>query len=150
MNKQVELVKEFHTKFQAELGELKPSPLLDLRLKLIKEELQELEDAATAGDRTEALDAILDLLYVIYGFAIAFNIDKNLEQGFDRVHRSNMSKLCSSRAEATVTQQHYLSKTGTDSSVEKLSDTEFLVLRKGDRKVLKNVNYSPVYLGDLV
>ena len=62
-----------------------------LRLKLIKEELQELLEAMKKKDLLEVADALTDILYVTYGTGHAFGI--NLDKCFDEVQTSNMSKL---------------------------------------------------------
>ena len=62
-----------------------------LRLKLIKEELQELLEAMKKKDLLEVADALTDILYVTYGAGHAFGID--LDKCFEEVQRSNMSKL---------------------------------------------------------
>ena len=63
----------------------------NLRLSLIKEELEELNDAIKKKDLLEIADALTDILYVTYGAGHAFGI--NLDRCFDEVQRSNMSKL---------------------------------------------------------
>ena len=63
----------------------------NLRLSLIKEELDELTDAIKKKDLVEVADALTDILYVTYGAGHAFGI--NLDKCFDEVQRSNMSKL---------------------------------------------------------
>ena len=63
----------------------------ELRLELIREEYQELEEAVENKDMVEVADALTDLLYVIYGAGHAFGID--LDECFLEVHESNMSKL---------------------------------------------------------
>ena len=62
-----------------------------LRLDLIKEELNELTEAMNNKDLLEVADALTDILYVTYGAGHAFGI--NLDQCFDEVQNSNMSKL---------------------------------------------------------
>jgi predicted HAD superfamily Cof-like phosphohydrolase len=62
-----------------------------LRIDLIKEELDELEEAMKNNDLLEVADALTDILYVTYGAGHAFGID--LDKCFDEVQRSNMSKL---------------------------------------------------------
>jgi len=63
----------------------------ELRLELIREEYEELEEAIENRDMIEVADALTDLLYVIYGAGHAFGID--LDACFLEVHESNMSKL---------------------------------------------------------
>lgn len=62
-----------------------------LRLSLIHEELEELEEALDEKNLVEVADALTDLLYVIYGAGHAFGLD--LDACFEEVHSSNMSKL---------------------------------------------------------
>ena len=62
-----------------------------LRYDLIKEELEELNEAMKNKDLLEVADALTDILYVTYGAGHAFGID--LDQCFDEVQNSNMSKL---------------------------------------------------------
>ena len=62
-----------------------------LRLDLIKEELDELQEAMDNKDLLEVADALTDILYVTYGAGHAFGI--NLDQCFEEVQNSNMSKL---------------------------------------------------------
>ena len=62
-----------------------------LRIDLIKEELDELQEAMKNNDLLEVADAITDILYVTYGSGHAFGID--LDKCFDEVQNSNMSKL---------------------------------------------------------
>ena len=63
----------------------------NLRIDLIKEELQELTEAMNNKDLLEVADALTDILYVTYGAGHAFGID--LDKCFDEVQNSNMSKL---------------------------------------------------------
>lgn len=61
------------------------------RLNLIVEELDELVDALNWDNKIEAIDALCDLLYVIYGTAVEMGVD--LQPFFDEVHESNMTKI---------------------------------------------------------
>ena len=63
----------------------------ELRLSLIKEELDELIEAMNKKDLVEVADALTDILYVTYGAGHAFGI--NLDDCFEEVQNSNMSKL---------------------------------------------------------
>ena len=62
-----------------------------LRLDLIREELNELEQAMKTRNLKEVADALTDILYVTYGAGHAFGID--LDKCFEEVQNSNMSKL---------------------------------------------------------
>ena len=64
---------------------------MQLRYDLIKEELNELEQAMKAKDLKEVADALTDILYVTYGAGYAYGI--NLDKCFKEVQRANMSKL---------------------------------------------------------
>ena len=63
----------------------------ELRIELIQEELEELSDAVADRDMVQIADALTDLLYVVYGAGHSFGID--LDECFQEVHASNMSKL---------------------------------------------------------
>lgn len=89
-----ERVKQFMDTFGQEVKSSPefPDPVIQmLRVELIKEELQELQEAIHAKDIVEVADALTDLLYVVYGAGAAFGID--LDACFEEVHESNMSKL---------------------------------------------------------
>jgi|TARA_Y100000590_G_scaffold390388_1_gene466153 Uncharacterized protein conserved in bacteria len=64
---------------------------MNLRFDLIKEELDELEQAMKTKDLKEVADALTDILYVTYGAGCAYGI--NLDKCFKEVQRANMSKL---------------------------------------------------------
>jgi predicted HAD superfamily Cof-like phosphohydrolase len=89
-----EKVKNFMQTFGQEVKN-KPSFSSDkinsLRFDLIKEELDELKAALDNKDLLEVADALTDILYVTYGAGHAFGI--NLDNCFDEVQKSNMSKL---------------------------------------------------------
>ena len=64
---------------------------MQLRFDLIKEELNELEQAMKTSNLKEVADALTDILYVTYGAGYAYGID--LDKCFKEVQRANMSKL---------------------------------------------------------
>ena len=89
-----ESVKKFMETFGQEIKEKASFPnekIISLRYDLIKEELEELQDAINNKDIKEVADALTDILYVTYGAGHAFGI--NLDQCFEEVQNSNMSKL---------------------------------------------------------
>ena len=64
---------------------------MQLRYDLIKEELNELEQAMKSKNLKEIADALTDILYVTYGAGFAYGVD--LDKCFKEVQRANMSKL---------------------------------------------------------
>jgi len=151
-----EKVKEFNRAFGIEvpdepvshLGEVKPS-ILTLKMKLIKEEVQELWDAVATDNLVETVDALSDIVYVVYGMGIALGVD--LDHAFHRVHESNMSKLCSSQSEAEDTVKWYQEKFKAgelpyDQPVWRVQNGRYIVLNESTGKVLKSIHYHPVDL----
>ena len=65
--------------------------IVKLRYDLIKEELNELQNAIKTKNLKEIADALSDILYVTYGAGHAYGID--LDKCFSEVQKSNMSKL---------------------------------------------------------
>ena len=88
-------VAEFHRAFglamAAEPVRDAPPELLQLRHRLLAEEVCEFEEAARERDLTAMADALADIVYIAYGSAVALGIDLDLV--LSEVHRSNMSKL---------------------------------------------------------
>ena len=87
-------VKKFMKTFGQEVKEKNEFPdkkIIQLRYELIKEELEELNQAIKDKDMKEVADALTDILYVTYGAGHAFGVD--LDKCFDEVQNSNMSKL---------------------------------------------------------
>ena len=109
-------VREFHETYGQEVLHTAKFPsekTQQMRVDLIAEELDELRAAIADQNIIEVADALTDLLYVVYGAGHAFGID--LDETFNEVHRSNMSKL------------------GEDGKP----------IRREDGKVLKGPNYTP-------
>ena len=87
-------VKTFMNTYGQEIRDKASFPdkkIVQLRIDLIQEELNELKDAITSNDIIEVADALTDILYVTYGAGHSFGI--NLDKCFDEVQDSNMSKL---------------------------------------------------------
>jgi len=100
--------------------------LLEMRMDLIDEEVDEVSQELPAYfpdgghiDKAALTKELADLLYVTYGFAVTFGLP--IDEVFERVHRSNMSKL------------------GDDGKP----------IYREDGKVLKGPNYQPPTLEDL-
>lgn len=111
-----EKVKQFHEAFGHLIGVEPgwiPGDKEAMHLKLITEEAKEVNEAVENFDFVNLAQELADLLYVTYSFAIALGID--IDEVFDAVHTSNMSKL------------------GDDGKP----------IYREDGKVLKGPNYSP-------
>ena len=72
-------------------AEFPKKKIVKLRYDLIKEELNELQNAIKTKNLKEIADALTDILYVTYGAGHAYGID--LDKCFGEVQNSNMSKL---------------------------------------------------------
>jgi predicted HAD superfamily Cof-like phosphohydrolase len=87
-------VKVFMNTYGQDVNEKASFPedtIVQLRVDLIEEELNELKEAIKNNDLVEVADALTDILYVTYGAGHSFGVD--LDKCFDEVQRSNMSKL---------------------------------------------------------
>lgn len=149
-------VREFHTKFEQDIRDLpyreifQDQKLLNLRMKLIQEEWNELQEAVANQDITEMFDAIIDLHVVLSGFSVSCGLNEDI--GFDLVHESNMSKLCDTEEQAKESIIWYReTRPEFDPAYRKTKDdTKWLVYDKITGKVLKNKYYKPVDLSSLV
>ena len=132
MNKYEELVAQCHKAFAQAIDAPYSADLLKLRQKLINEEAQELnieldtliretENGGTplAETVTRMYKELADLQYVLSGMVVSLGIP--MEEVFDRVHQSNMSKLVDGKP-----------------------------LKRADGKFLKGPNYKKPVLDDLV
>lgn len=89
-----EKVKQFMEAFGQEVPARATFPdeeTMQLRLKLIAEEVSEFAESVQEEDIVNASKELADILYVVYGAGLAMGI--NLDQVFHDVHNSNMSKL---------------------------------------------------------
>jgi predicted HAD superfamily Cof-like phosphohydrolase len=90
-------VKEFHETFGLEFHETPNSNvsdrIVDLRHRLMQEENDEYLEACKEGNLTLIADALGDKMYILFGTIIAHGLQHKIEEVFDEIHRSNMSKL---------------------------------------------------------
>ena len=70
-----------------------PEELIELRIKLLREEVEEYAEAARAGDLVEVIDALADIGYILGGTILNHGMQNIYDDAFDEVHRSNMAKL---------------------------------------------------------
>jgi predicted HAD superfamily Cof-like phosphohydrolase len=67
-----------------------PEEVVKFRQALLEEEVAEYNQAVENRDLVEIADALGDMVYVIFGTALAYGID--LDAVFAEIHRSNMDK----------------------------------------------------------
>jgi len=219
MKTNFEKVREFHEAFELDINDEpykdvfdKNPKLVNFRMQLIDEEVEELREAIKNKDEIETIDALADILYVVYGAGISFglNLDtiirpnksdmvnfansimhlldtevdklrkaikhKNMDEtenalenilyvvyciglllgyqmdnAFDLVHQSNMSKVCVSEEEAIKTVNWYKKEYANGNykydspTYRKASNNKYwIVYNKSTGKILKSINYKPV------
>lgn len=102
MQKQIKQLIEWHTKFGVPFRTT-PDPFDDsneniadlrLRARIMEEEVKEWKSAAiNNADMDERAKELADILYTAIGTIITEGLQDVIEQVFDQVHESNMSKL---------------------------------------------------------
>jgi predicted HAD superfamily Cof-like phosphohydrolase len=97
MNKKLKAVQDFHEAFglgiQHEPVARLPEEKLMLRYNLMAEENEEYLEAARNGDLVEVADALGDMLYILCGTILEHGMQYKIEEVFNEIQRSNMSKL---------------------------------------------------------
>jgi NTP pyrophosphatase (non-canonical NTP hydrolase) len=125
-----------------------PDEEVNLRLNLIEEEFNELQEAFVNKSKVEVADALADLLYVIYGTACSCGMD--IGRVFNEVHASNMSKLWKSHEVSTLlnrdAQEIYqynspLPIEGDEHTATRLSKAAWVVKNK-EGKIIKSPSYT--------
>ena len=96
LHEKIKSVAEFHTIFK--IGNADQVKLIDendylLRFNLIKEENEEYLEACKNNDIIEIADALGDQLYILFGTILKHGLEHKIEEVYDEIHRSNMSKL---------------------------------------------------------
>jgi len=96
MNPIVKALLEFNQAFEIPKLDnpgLGTNELIELRIKLLTEEVEEYAEAARNGDMVEILDALADIGYILAGTIINHGMQDIYDDAFNEVHRSNMAKL---------------------------------------------------------
>jgi len=92
----IKSVETFHTIFK--IGNAEQITLIEprdyqLRYNLMKEENEEYLEACKTGNMVEIADALGDQLYILFGTILKHGLQHKIEEVYDEIHRSNMSKL---------------------------------------------------------
>ncbi len=95
MIKQLNLVNEFHKKFHVpslDKPSLIPSDRYDLRYRLMEEEVKEYHEGVQNNDLGNIAKEMCDILYAVYGTILEHGLQDVIEDIFEEVHKSHMSK----------------------------------------------------------
>uniref|UniRef100_UPI00404B5EDB hypothetical protein n=1 Tax=Flavobacterium sp. TaxID=239 RepID=UPI00404B5EDB len=97
MQKQIQAVQKFHETFGLGVShEMKASlgtKINNLRFELMREENEEYLEAVNDNNLVEIADALGDMLYILCGTIVEHGLQHKIEEVFDEIQRSNMSKL---------------------------------------------------------
>lgn len=97
MNNKLEKVERFHEVFK--IGKTPSKPRLlpfkesFLRYNLMKEENDEYLEAVANNDLVEVADSLGDQLYILCGTILSHGMRNVIDDVFNEIHNSNMSKL---------------------------------------------------------
>jgi predicted HAD superfamily Cof-like phosphohydrolase len=165
----IKKVKEFHQNFNHPVEETPTEDvsISKLRISLLFEELKELAAATQCEEhlkeiteefipqkqenynKKETLDALGDLQYILSGSVVSMGYKNVFEEAFDRIHKSNMSKMCRNKQEALFTIRHHQTKGETKKMEIQQKNGKYIVVRE-DGKIMKSINYQKVDLENLV
>jgi len=118
MKTQLKQVEEFHNAFGQVNGtepQLLEEKAFELRHRLMAEENDEYKEACMNGDIVQIADALGDQLYILCGTILKHGLQDKIEEVFNEIQNSNMSKL----------------------------DAEGKPILREDGKILKGPNYFP-------
>ncbi len=92
----IKRVEEFHNSFSIKNNytpQLLSKEEYELRYNLIKEENEEYLHACKNNNILEIADALGDILYIALGTLLRHGLQDKIDEIFEEIHRSNMSKL---------------------------------------------------------
>lgn len=97
IKKEIDSVKLFHKKFNINYLNVPkaniPMETKELRFKLMEEENLEYLKATKENNLVEIADALGDMLYILCGTIISHGLQDKIEEIFQEIQNSNMSKL---------------------------------------------------------
>ena len=101
------------------------------------------------GEFDKVVTLLIMMIVTQYRMGIVLNFD--VDEAFNLVHKSNMSKLCVNEEEAQQTVDKYKKdyeggKSSYDTPYYYKKEKYYVVKNQSTGKVLKSINYSPVDL----
>jgi len=136
----IELIEHWRTTFNLPVRKtpsLQDKEGINLSLKLIEEEFNELAEGVRTNNLVEIIDALGDLMFVVVQMANVIGVD--VDDVVRLVYESNMSKLCSTKEIATETVKKYFEE-GILTRIEPIGD-KYKILRISDNKLLKSIEF---------
>lgn len=94
MKTMFEMVRDFHTAFGQRVSEKPELPSYEereLRMRLMKEEVNEYNKAEDNSDIVNLAVELADIIYIACGTAVSYGIP--LDDVFNAIHAANMNKL---------------------------------------------------------
>lgn len=135
MNEEQEMVLDYHKKMGFTIND-RPTPISQIQVKdrsdILQEEVSELRNALESEDLVGICDGLGDVLYVVYGTAVACGID--MSDIFKEIHRSNMTKTPPSTSTGKAIKGESYSPPNLNSFLKETA--------KGDRNMIKDVDGS--------
>lgn len=95
MNPQLQLVKEFHEKFNVPIAttpQCIAKNRYEFRYKFIKEEVEEYIKGNEQQDLENIAKELCDIISVVYGAVLEHGLQDKFDLIFEEIHKSNMSK----------------------------------------------------------
>ena len=149
MTIKTEKVKEFQQLFDT-ISDVPNFDNMELRIKLLQEELDELKEAFLEGDLVEIADAYGDILFLTVGGVYKNGFASNFESIFDEICDSNLSKADDTMCDALKTRDKYLEQDVKTYFKLNPNFNKYVTFRQSDHKVLKSYKYTAVSLEKFV
>lgn len=106
----------------------------------ILEELEEYKEACETNDLVGVADALGDIMYVLCNGIMLHGMKNKIQEVYQEIQDSNMSKICKTKEEAINTVIERTKTLGLPCHYEKV-DNHWVVYRSSDMKVQKSLSY---------
>lgn len=127
-------------------------------VKLLREEIDEYEESIVAGDHTNALKELTDVLVIMIGGlynleALDEDLNGSIVKACELVMRSNFTKFCDTEEQAQQSALDYAKVKKIDISYKPVKDLDgverYVIFDRQSRKIKKPTTYTPVDPDDL-
>ena len=122
--------------------------LMRLRLNLIKEEIEELNDAIKMNDMKETRDAIGDILYVVYGMADIFGFD--IDYIFSKTLQTEVFRYYLDNNINTINNINNINDTKHTDNINTIYIDKIISASSNGSKTISNFNYIKLFSDELL